>query len=471
MTIDQPVDRNQLQKKYGIIGESPVLKQALDKVVQVAPTEITVLLNGETGVGKDVTARVIHDLSKRSANNLVIVNCGAIPEGIIESELFGHEKGSFTGAHESRMGYFEQADGGTIFLDEVVDTPKNVQVKLLRILESGEFFRVGSSKLRKVDVRVIAASNKDMWKSVEKGEFREDLFYRLNTVNIAIPPLRERNEDILLIFRKFVSDFAKKYDSVFRGMSDEARRLLLSYRWPGNIRELRNVAEQLVVLEKSRFVDEEVLRKYLKGRQKLGSPDNLPMLFGQDDDQRESFQASHNNDMRLIYQALLDMKSDMSDMKRMMGTLFYNSFRGGNVPKPLPSPAQYGYKEDSRAKPDDPSEMMVGMAPYSDIDYDDESGDPEESTESGDMAETENTSQPGVQSHGDAPAGADSLNDDQREVMELFDAEDLPSLEDVEKFLIERALKKYHGNRRKAARVLGMSERTLYRKIDQYELV
>ncbi|MDI6403041.1 sigma-54 dependent transcriptional regulator, partial [Balneolaceae bacterium ANBcel3] len=258
------MDRDQLQRQFGIIGESPAIKQAIDKVLQVAPTDITVLLNGETGVGKDVMARAIHRLSSRSSKNLVIVNCGAIPEGIIESELFGHEKGAYTGAHESRMGYFEQADGGTIFLDEIVDTPKNVQVKLLRILEAGEFFRVGSSKLRKVNVRVIAASNKDMWKSVQSGDFREDLFYRLNTVTISIPPLRERGEDILLIFRKFVTDFSQKYDSVFRGMSDEARKLLVSYRWPGNIRELRNVAEQLVVLEKSRFVDEDVIKKYLK---------------------------------------------------------------------------------------------------------------------------------------------------------------------------------------------------------------
>lgn len=453
------MDRNQLQKKYGVIGESQALKHALDKVIQVAPTEITVLLNGETGVGKDVTARMIHDLSPRSSEKLVIVNCGAIPEGIIESELFGHEKGAYTGAHESRMGYFEQADGGTIFLDEIVDTPKKVQVKLLRILESGEFFRVGSSKPRNVSVRIIAASNKDMWKSVERGDFREDLFYRLSTINIFIPPLRERNGDILLIFREFVSELAKKYDSVFRGMSDGARQLLLSYRWPGNIRELRNVAEQLVILEKSQYVDEDVLRKYLGGRQKMGSPDNLPVLFEQQ--QNDSDHGAHSNEMQLIYRALLDMKTDMSDMKRMMGTLFYNSFQSGGFSKSLPAPSQFGHKEGTSetysGQPDEFSDIMVGAEPFSDVEYDDQQQEESEPVSNGPKKSTPRQKQP--------------LSEDQQQVLELFDNEELPSLEDIEKFLIQRALDKYGGNRRKAAKILGMSERTLYRKIDQYELL
>lgn len=451
------MDREQLQQKYGIIGESEAIKQALDKVLQIAGTEITVLIYGETGVGKDVTARAIHDLSPRSSENLVIVNCGAIPEGIIESELFGNEKGAYTGAHESRMGYFEQADKGTIFLDEIVDTPKNVQVKLLRVLETGEFYRVGSSKQRKVNARVIAATNKDIGKSVDNGEFREDLYYRLNTVTIYIPPLRERNEDILLIFRKFVSDFAKKYDSVFRGMSNEARQLLLSYRWPGNIRELRNVAEQLVVLEKSQYVDENVLRKYLKGRQQLGSADNLPMIFGQDEERNDNFQSSYSKDMQRIYRALLDLKSEMGDMKRMLGTFIYNSFRSGGGHRSLPAPSQTDYNEDSNQDDsreyEDSSNMAVGVNPYSDIDYDDD----EQSTRN-EQAENEDLNR--IQ-----------LSEDQRRVIGIFGAEDLPSVEEVEKFLIKRALEKYGGNRRKAARVLGMSERTLYRKIDQYELL
>jgi len=485
------LDRQQLQKKYGILGESPALIQALDKVLQVAPTDITVLLYGETGVGKDVTARAIHDLSPRKGKNMVIVNCGAIPEGIIESELFGHEKGAYTGAHEARMGYFEQADGGTIFLDEIVDTPKNVQVKLLRVLESGEFFRVGSSKLRKVDVRVIAASNKDMWKSVERGDFREDLFYRLNTVTIRIPPLRERNQDILLIFRAFVAEFAQKYDSVFRGMSDEARQLLLSYRWPGNIRELRNVAEQLVVLEKSQYVDEEVLKKYLKGRQKLGSPDNLPMVFGQDREHERSFQSNRSDEMHLIYRVLLDMKQEMGDMKKMVGSLLYQSIHGGNVPKSLPAPSASAIRSAQQSGElssiKDISEVRVADTPYSDIDYHDEEftghDKPEEQENAGILADTGGSSVTSGNENQDADSAENrasgsisrqshpALSEDQKKVLRLFEKSDLPSLEEMEKFLIRQALEKYAGNRRKAARILGMSERTLYRKIDQYGLM
>ncbi len=499
-----PLDRKQLQRKYGIIGESPALTQALDKVLQVTPTDITVLLSGETGVGKDVTARAIHELSPRKDKNLVIVNCGAIPEGIIESELFGHEKGAYTGAHESRMGYFEQSDGGTIFLDEIVDTPKSVQVKLLRILESGEFFRVGSSKLRKVDVRVIAASNKELWKSVERGDFREDLFYRLNTVTIKIPPLRERGQDILLIFREFVSEFAKKYDSVFRGMSDGARRLLLSYRWPGNIRELRNVAEQLVVLEKSQFVDEEVLKKYLKGRQKLGSPDNLPMVFGQDREHGDSIQSPRSDEMHLIYRVLLDMKHDMSDMKKMLGSLFYQTFQGRTVPKSLPAPSGSVIRSEKDLRHasslQDISDVTVGVTPYSDVDIDDDetadtsadiderysdatrgykagrghkAGPHHHETETAEGQEADRSPTSTTESTTESASGFStaSLSEDQQRAMKLFEKEDLPSVEEMEKFLIQRALDKYSGNRRKAARILGMSERTLYRKIDQYGLM
>lgn len=275
------MDREVFQEQFGLLGKSESMKQVVDKIMQVSKADITVLLQGESGVGKDVTARAIHGLSSRKHNDLVIVNCGAIPEGIIESELFGHEKGAFTGANESREGYFEKADGGTIFLDEIGDTPKNVQVKLLRVLENGEFFRVGSSKVQTTNVRIIAATNKDLWKLVEEDAFREDLYYRLDTVQIHLPPLRDRQEDIIEIFRKFVQEYSTRYDSVFKGFSDEARELLVSYRWPGNIRELRNVAEQLVVLEKSQFIDAERLQKYLKGRQRSGSADNLPMVSDQ----------------------------------------------------------------------------------------------------------------------------------------------------------------------------------------------
>ncbi len=360
-----------------------------------------------------------------------------------------------------------------------------------------------------MDVRVVAASNKDLWKSVERGDFREDLFYRLNTVMIKIPPLRERGQDILLIFREFISDFARKYDSVFRGMSDGARKLLLSYRWPGNIRELRNVAEQLVVLEKSQYVDEEVLKKYLKGRQKLGSPDNLPMVFGQDKDHGGSFHLPRSEDMHLVYRVLLDMKHEMSDMKKMLGSLLYQTYRGGNVPKSLPAPSGSVIRPEKEPRHDtsikDISEFAVGTAPFSDVEMDDDADNentvdfeedfPEEHNRKAEDIRHKHTGttggqqKPGVQGIAAGttgkPARSDSgvtsetvtrgtsalLSEDQRKVMKLFEKEDLPSVEEMEKFLIHRALEKYDGNRRKTAQILGMSERTLYRKIDQYGLM
>ena len=323
------MDRKATIEKLGLIAESEVMNSVIDKVIQVAPTDITVLLQGESGVGKDVVARTIHGLSKRASGSMVIVNCGAIPEGIIESELFGHEKGSFTGAHEAREGYFEKADHGTIFLDEIGDTPKNVQVKLLRILENGEFFRVGSSKLRKSDARIITATNRDLWRDVQQGSFREDLFYRLNTVTIRIPPLRERIEDIIPIFRKFVLEYSRQYDSIFQGFTDEARQLLVSYRWPGNIRELRNVAEQLVVLEKSQFITVEILQKYLKGRQHHGSTDNLPMLYNQDHP-KDGFIGDQpkDSDREMLYRAIIDIRTELSDVKKNVRRINLFSIQG-----------------------------------------------------------------------------------------------------------------------------------------------
>ncbi|MEX2402715.1 MAG: sigma 54-interacting transcriptional regulator, partial [Balneolales bacterium] len=371
--------------------------------------------------------------------NLVIVNCGAIPEGIIESELFGHERGSYTGAHESRKGYFEKADGGTIFLDEIADTPKSVQVKLLRVLETGEFFRVGSSEIRTADVRVIAASNRDLWSCVTSGAFREDLYYRLDTINIKIPPLRERQEDIILIFRQFVTEFAARYDSTFQGFSDEARSLLVSYRWPGNIRELKNVAEQMVVLEKSQYITSEILQKYLKGRQHEGSPDNLPVLFknkedGSDNDKQHTnnYQGHSDNnqglkDQELMYRALVELRNEISDLKKMFGSFIYNSFASGGMSKSLPLPQNHDM----------------------------------------DAFKNQNVGWPGRE-HPNAEV--DMNKDEHNEFQDFFDQGELPSLEETEKFLIQKALSKYNGSRRKAADVLGMSERTLYRKLDQYEL-
>ena len=433
------MDTKQIQERYGIIGESSVIKQVIDKIQQVAPTEISVLLQGESGVGKDLVARAIHGLSNRRDNDLMIVNCGAIPEGIIESELFGHEKGSFTGAHEGRMGYFEKAHQGTIFLDEIAETPKNLQVKLLRVLENGEYYRVGSSKLKKVDARVITATNKDLYTYVQEGKFREDLYYRLDTVNIRVPPLRERTEDIILIFRKFVSDFAARYDSVFRGFSDEARELLTSYRWPGNIRELRNVAEQLVILEKSQFVTKETLQKYLKGRQHQGSTDHLPMVY--DSDQAEENNRSSSADFQMIYRALLDMRGEIGDLKRMLGQFLYTNFKGQE------------HHQDVHKQP------YLLSAPASAS-----HSSPEKDTGNLDEGLEIPLDQP---SHG----SQDSTSHPHQDLVDFFNREELPSVEETEKLLIKKALDKYEGNRRKASKALGMSERTLYRKIDHYELV
>jgi len=433
------MDREVFQEQYGLLGESRAMKQVVDKIMQVAGTDITVLLQGESGVGKDVTARAIHAMSSRKNKDLVIVNCGAIPEGIIESELFGHEKGAFTGAHESRQGYFEKADNGTIFLDEIGDTPKNVQVKLLRVLENGEYFRVGSSKVQTTDVRLIAATNQDLWKLVEDGIFREDLYYRLDTVKIHLPPLREREEDIIPIFRKFVQEYSSKYDSVFKGFSDEARELLISYRWPGNIRELRNVAEQLVVLEKSQFVDAEKLQKYLKGRQHAGSPDNLPIL-ATDKDRNKNGQEFDRRDRELVYRALVELRNEITDLKKMFANFVYSTFADKNL-KALPASIR--------------SDVDVKTASEFDVNIS------------------------GEENIGVQPVPADKqvefredIRQEESEFEQFFghDADTVPTIEETERFLIQQALKKFDGNRRKASQALGISERTLYRKLDQYDL-
>lgn len=428
------MDRSVFQQQFGLIGDSEIMRQVATRIVQVARTDISVLILGETGVGKDVTARAIHALSARKHKNLVIVNCGAIPEGTIESELFGHEKGSFTSAVDSREGYFEKANGGTIFLDEIADTPKAVQVKLLRVLETGEYFRVGSSSMRKTDVRILAATNKDLRQEVQKGNFREDLYYRLDTVTIKLPPLRDRSADIVPLFRHFVTEFAARHDSNFQGMTDDARALLVSYRWPGNIRELRNVAEQLVVLEKSQLVDAEKLKKYLKGRQHEGAADNLPVHVGAAhvDTSRES------SELGLIYKALLELRHEITDIKKMLGSLAFSGFPNHSSPAGLlPSPAfsetvHPVYPSDERAERKD---IPLGISKY--------------------------------------PAHVQEIEvaREQSEAEQFFADDHVPSLEETEQFLIKKALKVFAGNRRKASESLGISERTLYRKLDQYGIL
>ena len=429
------MDREVFQEQYGLLGTSEAMRQVIDKIMQVAKTDITVTLQGESGVGKDVTARAIHAMSDRSRNNLVIVNCGAIPEGIIESELFGHEKGAFTGAETSREGYFEKADGGTIFLDEIGDTPKNVQVKLLRVLENGEFFRVGSSKVQTTDVRVIAATNQDLWKMVQDGDFREDLYYRLDTVQIKLPPLRDRQEDIIPIFRKFVEEYSARYDSVFKGFSDDARELLISYRWPGNIRELRNVAEQLVVLEKSQFIDTDKLQKYLKGRQHQGSADNLPMV-AEGREESNSYREDEpldKKDRELVYRALVELRNDIADVKKMFANFLYSSFSAKNLKALPPSVKEEVDKTDV-------SGVNINLGDHATL---------------------------GMQS---MPDDEEIEATEESELAGFLQNDEIPSIEEAEKFLIQQALQRFDGNRRKASETLGVSERTLYRKLDQYGL-
>ncbi len=306
---DTGVERIAFQEEHNIIGESLEMQEIVQVIQQVAPTDITVLITGESGVGKEVVAQAIHAASRRAKKPMVTVNCGAIPEGIIESELFGHEKGSFTGASESRKGYFELADGGTIFLDEIGEIPTGTQVKFLRILENGEFMRVGSSTTKKVDVRVIAATNKDLEHEVYTKHFRPDLFYRLRSVNVRIPPLRERRDDIPLFFAKFAKDFGEKNNITFLGISDEAMGLLTQHYWPGNVRELRNVVESMLVIENGRHLTADDVRKYLKGSHTNGDERNLPVYIPK---------SAESAERELIYRALVDLKTDIMDMKNLL---------------------------------------------------------------------------------------------------------------------------------------------------------
>ncbi|MNX63592.1 Transcriptional regulatory protein QseF [compost metagenome] len=303
------MDNQDIKNRFGIIGNSPLLNRAIDIARQVAPTDISVLIQGESGSGKEVFSHIIHQLSSRKHGPFIAVNCGAIPEGTIDSELFGHEKGSFTGAHEARKGYFEVVDGGTIFLDEVGELPLGTQARLLRVLESGEYIRVGSSKVQKTNVRVVAATNVNMFEAVQKGKFREDLYYRLNTVPLRVPSLRERPEDINLLFRKFIVDFSEKYRSPGVQLTEDAQNMLRNYNWPGNVRQLKNVAEQIAVLEKERIVDAHILQNYLPNESRT----SLPAIVSSNNNAKEDF-----SERDLLYKVLFDMKKDMVDLKKLV---------------------------------------------------------------------------------------------------------------------------------------------------------
>jgi transcriptional regulator with PAS, ATPase and Fis domain len=417
-----------IKQRFEIIGNDVHLNRALEKAIQVAPTDISVLVTGESGVGKEAIPKIIHSLSHRKHNKYIAVNCGAIPEGTIDSELFGHEKGSFTGATQTRSGYFEVADGGTIFLDEVGELPLTTQVRLLRVLENGEFLKVGSSKTQKTNVRIVAATNLNMLEAIRKEKFREDLYYRLSTVEIHLPPLRDREEDIHLLFRKFASDFGQKYKMPTIQLNEEAKALLIHYRWPGNIRQLRNVAEQISVLEKERLITADVLRSYLPAD---ASGANLPAVVQQA--RRES---DFSNEREILYKVLFDMKSDLNDLKKLTLELL---------------------KHDSGEKVQAENEKLIRKI------Y----GDGE------DVVEEESTVAvlPALQTETDFPVPQKAPEaGDKYHFAEEIEEEETLSLQEKEIELIKKALERNKGKRKAAAAELGISERTLYRKIKQYDL-
>ncbi len=409
----------QIKQQFGIIGDSLLLNRAIETAIQVAPTDISALVSGESGTGKEVMPQIIHKLSPRKHNKYIAVNCGAIPEGTIDSELFGHEKGAFTGAQESRQGYFEVADKGTIFLDEVSELPLETQVRLLRVLETGEYLRVGSSRSKKTDVRIVAASNVDLQERMRQEKFREDLYYRLNTVPIHLPPLRERQEDIPLLFRKFALDMAEKYHMPKLKLTDEAAQVMKEYRWPGNIRQLKNITEQLSVIQNDREVTPEVLMQYLPHDKVQEFPAVADL--GQQD--------SNMSEREILYKVLFDMKNDINDLKRLVLGIIQNP------------------GEESHHQPD--GNQAVIRRFYEEVgDQESRLGLPASSGHS-------------EQNYSEQPS---------RTVQEHEEVEESLSLSDQEKELIRKALERNKGKRKSAARELGISERTLYRKIKEYNI-
>jgi transcriptional regulator with PAS, ATPase and Fis domain len=397
----------QVKLRFGIIGNDEVLARAIDIAIQVAPTDLSVLITGESGVGKESFPQIIHQYSRRKHGQYIAVNCGAIPEGTIDSELFGHEKGAFTGAIGERKGYFGEANGGTIFLDEVGELPLPTQARLLRVLESGEFIKVGSSKVEKTNVRIVAATNVNLMQSISNGRFREDLYYRLNTVPIQVPPLRERGEDVVLLFRKFATDFAEKYRMPAIQLTEEAKQLLQTYHWPGNVRQLKNITEQISVIETHREISAEILQRYLPTPQNMGQ---LPTLFGVKGDK------GFESEREILYKVLFDMRRDVTELKKLVHDIMQTEHLSPtdcapatpmitpSVPTVIHHPVKPSYKEDH------------------------------------DIQDTEEY------------------------------VEETLSLEEMEKELVLKALEKHHGNRKKAAADLSISERTLYRKIKEYGL-
>ncbi|GAA0874502.1 sigma-54 dependent transcriptional regulator [Wandonia haliotis] len=411
----------QVKQRFGIIGNHPGLNRALEVAMQVAPTDISVLVTGESGTGKEIIPQVIHQLSSRKHGEYIAVNCGAIPEGTIDSELFGHEKGSFTGAAGTRKGYFEVADGGTIFLDEVAELPMQTQVRLLRVLETGEYIRVGSSKPLKTNVRVVAATNENMMQAIRKGKFREDLLYRLSTVPIQLPALRERKGDVHLLFRKFANDFGEKYRMPPIRLTDDAVVVLENYSWPGNIRQLKNIVEQISVIEENRDVDAHKLVSYLPAEQET-LPGTISTNSKDDFSERE-----------LMYKFLFDMKNDLNELKKLVYELAQSN-------------GEVHLDQDQTAML---NKLYKTMSPI----------------DEGHMLQPGTSYSPEVTSSRDVYSGSEV-----EDVEEHEEVEESLSLEDREKELIKKALEKHRGKRKYAARELGISERTLYRKIKEYDL-
>lgn len=416
------MDLQSIKQRFEIIGNSTMLNLALETAIKVAPTDITVLINGESGVGKEAFSKIIHQLSNRKHGPFIAVNCGAIPEGTIDSELFGHEKGAFTGAHDTRKGYFETVNGGTIFLDEVGELPLETQARLLRVLESGEFIKVGSSKVQKTDVRLVAATNRDLLEATQKGKFREDLYYRLSTVPIKVPPLRDRKEDVYLLFLKFADVFSEKYKTDPINLNEEAKHVLINYRWPGNIRQIRNLVEQLSVLEAGTVIDAPTLLKYLP--QERG---NLPMLSN------DSNNANSFSERDIFYKVLFDLRNDVMDLKKVVLGLVENAGNGGS-----------DFVEHNQ-------ELIKNVLDVEDINV-----------------------HPVTTNHAPAVLYSPPINTPKEVFVEATDAsredEESFSLEEKEKEMIRKALTKHKGRRKKAANELGISERTLYRKIKQYDI-
>jgi len=416
-----------IKQRFEIIGNDVKLNRAIEKAIQVAPTDISVLVTGESGVGKEAVPKIIHSLSHRKHAKYIAVNCGAIPEGTIDSELFGHEKGAFTGATATRSGYFEVADGGTIFLDEVGELPLTTQVRLLRVLENGEFLKVGSSQVQKTDVRIVAATNVNMFEAIKKEKFREDLYYRLSTVEINIPPLRDRKDDIHLIFRKFASDFGQKYKMPTIRLEDDAVQLLLKYRWPGNIRQLRNIAEQISVLEESRSITLASLDSYLPS----SSNTNLPAIVN-----KEKKEGDFSTEREILYKVLFDMKGDLNDLKKLTLELL---------------------KHNDSEKVQEENENLIRKI------YGDEDEEYPEEEES--PSKILQLPEPYIEK----PV-AKTLQEDKYHFAEEIQEEETLSLQDKEIELIKKSLERNKGKRKAASAELGISERTLYRKIKQYDL-